>query len=486
MSYLEPPREDPFSSFNPVDTFQQLENLPPPTKSEPSYDARTKIQNNTISPPLYQFHEQQEETHTPSYGGYPKMNNDSLNSEVPTISSLSENSRDHSNKIRDILSRYNAAEQQAQQTQQVQSNSQLNASWTSTSQNRYQNQQPTVTQPTVAVPQQNTVSRTNSAPPQQIVQTTQWAPTQFQPIPQSQQHQAQPTANKVQLPQSQSQLQSQLQSQSQIENSPSVINSVPANFQSYPSLPQQWQPPAIGTTKQEIKIEEVKQQQQAVMLMMDQMQQQFSKIMGFFEMVDRRLTKLENSTQEILSQQNSVVTVPYDPTEILHAAQQMQQEQADAELARRLQEEETRDIESKKVSTLTPRPITKPVEKKVPEKKPASMLDCPICNKKLSEYEIEEHVNTCLDKNPSQAEKSGLLGRFWGKKEDPKTTKKDEKKSPTPTPTPTPMMYSPYGVPPTSRNSYPGMQVVSPYGYPPGGYMLPNGQVVYYSVPQNP
>jgi hypothetical protein len=521
-------REDPFSSLNSMDALQQLENLPRPTKTEPSYDDGRKDPNsfsgypsitqpqNTwngsdpLAPPGYHLHEQQEETHSGAYvNNYPKMNESQSTSHHPEIGTSSspglqspENSRDHSTKIRDILSRYNASEQQAQQSPAP---TQSNVQWSSTPyqppQTRYQNmptsQATIVAQPTVTVPQpqQGSASiplsgqRPNSAPPvQPTVQNAQWAPTQFQPIPQQQQVQqtlVQQTPQTLVQQTPQTLVQPQQQQLPQTQQSPKVQaqpQPVPGTFQSYPSLPQQWQPPAIGTTKQEIKLEEVKQQQQTMLLMMDQMQQQFNKFMNFFEGVDRRLNKLEKATQEILSQQNSVVTVSYDPTEVLQAAQQMQQEKTDEELARRLQEELNR--EEPKKTTPTPRPP----EKKTEVKKSVSptMNDCPVCGKKFSDLEIDEHVNTCLDKVPP-GEKQGIFGKWWGgKKEDPKTktdTKKDDKK--TSTPTPTPVMYTPYAIPATTRNnsSYPGQMV--PYGYP-GGYMMPNGQFVYYPVPQNP
>jgi hypothetical protein len=508
MSFLEPTREDPFSFQNQM---EQLENLPPPSKVDPNLEFSEEKNNSNVPrppsfeppqspqsqqqqqqqnnsnyippsysffssnsqqgpsehisppPPAYQQHEQ-EETHTPiSYGGYPKMTEQPKN-----------NNYEQSDKIRDILF-YNDEQQQQQQQQP---SPQVKPSWPSPSPYQQTLQQPQV---------QNQL--------QQRYQST-VRPMVTPLVPQTQQSQYQiqaPTQSLVQSSPSYPQIERREQT-----ISPKPTAAVPTQFQNYPPLPQQWQAPAIGTTKQEIKIEEVKQQQQQVVTMIEQMNSQFSKIMTFMESVDRRLTKLERSTQDILTAQSSNTAPIMDTTELIHATQQMQQLEDDMELARQLQEELNREDPKKRPTYSTPTPsrgqsVFVEKKKEEPKKNPtppsssSSLIECPVCAKKVAEKEIDEHVNSCLDSNPEKAEKSGIL-KWLSKKETPKPEpKKDEKKTPsiptpTPTPTPTPPVqpyYAPYVQPPaTGRNPAP-MQMYSQYGYP--SYMLPNGQIVYYA-----
>lgn len=123
---------------------------------------------------------------------------------------------------------------------------------------------------------------------------------------------------------------------------------------------------------------------------------------------------------------------------------------ADAELAKKLQAEFEHEV------------------KKKPEAPKNVMEECPVCQKKFSSKEFNDHVNECLDKasKDEKAAQSGFFARFFSKKTE------------TPTPAPekaeVPLAKKPTG---TATQSQTPTQITPPPMYP---------AFQPYMMPQNP
>lgn len=212
----------------------------------------------------------------------------------------------------------------------------------------------------------------------------------------------------------------------------------------------------------------------------DKMQANFTRIMGFMESVDQRLSNLEKVTQSILHNQNNPspviskpitttttttpVSMPHPPPAMSYpsyavptyanpnsvyptlqtadeadAVRKIEQFEEDQKLAKRLQEElelESKRTSSKSVSSTTTK---KPVAKKDDES-----AICPICATQISLAEIESHADKCLESSsttkkdsngqPTPQEKAGFFAKLFGSK---------DAAAATPTPAPTPVATKP-------------------------------------------
>lgn len=252
----------------------------------------------------------------------------------------------------------------------------------------------------------------------------------------------------------------------------------------------------------------------------------FDRMINWMESIDRRLSKLELTTNELQKGQQTIQQklnsspapttsstpsmVPYflpapsalsttsvptasaqetlAPYEFETAMKLQQTLDSDAELAKKLQAEF--EHESAKATT-TKKPELKAVQE-----------ECPVCQKKISSKEFNDHVNECLDKaskDDKNGAQSGFFSRFFTKKTDAPATTAPEKtevplvKKPAPTTqtpaqiTPPPMYpaFQPYMMPQTVQGAQ-GKPTATPtpYFFPQYPFQqAPNGQPMYY-IPQ--
>jgi len=188
---------------------------------------------------------------------------------------------------------------------------------------------------------------------------------------------------------------------------------------------------------------------------LQQLKQGLGKVLSSMERLEQRISRLEQSTNQILKNQQEVLQVPFmSQTDIDRARQAAEQIEQDTNVAKQLQAAYNKEIELKKSMTTSMSYAPR-------------LADCPICGVKVSTMEMEVHVDQCLElfsddpKKETQIQETkkkmetGFFGRLF------KTTTKTETTKVVSTQAPTSQR-------PESQSMYPG------YGYPP-----------YANMPQN-
>lgn len=203
--------------------------------------------------------------------------------------------------------------------------------------------------------------------------------------------------------------------------------------------------------------------------MFEQVTNQFGKMMNFLESIDKRLSKLESVTQDILDQKKAE-SLQYESL-MDTVNQQMSQLEADRDLAKKLQEEFDQEVKSVKSSSSSI--STKTYMDEIPKKsfptKSQSEIDEEYARKLQEQFnreaEEEEEDSKTTQKTESEEKSSGVLSRWFGGKK-----KESEKKEQT-----TPLIKKDYTQPPKTRPSpqqmvpYPGSHLMTP---PPPGYQV--------------
>lgn len=272
------------------------------------------------------------------------------------------------------------------------------------------------------------------------------------------------------------------------------------------------------------------QQQQQLQQFMAKMTENFERIHKYLSDVDQRIAALEKCTREIAVNQRTEketlqqqylqilqkigeirTTIPApsqvqmspflsapiatpNPTSNFVAApaastaykpSSKEQEDADAELARRLQAELNAEA-------------SKPAARVEPTE------ECPICSEKVVKSKIEEHVNKHLDEDAkppasSAGSESSIWGRLFGrgnaeaekKKQEEEKKKQEESSRPSPAPAPAPVVSSavpfqqPYYLAPAGYALPPNQSQLQPVVYrPPQSDMYPAGQILFQPAPQ--
>ena len=345
--------------------------------------------------------------------------------------------------------------------------------------------------------------------------------------PQQQQQQAS-TNHVVQYPLYQQQPQQSTYTQpSSTTQSPQVLLSQIEKLQQQNQQQQQmFQQHLSQQIQMQKQLSAIQQTESVTKEFIDKMQANFTKIMGFMESVDQRLSNLEKVTQSILHNQNSgpvapkttttttVSTMPHPPPAIsfpsyavpmpsysnsgsvypsiqtadeADAVRKIEQFEEDQKLAKRLQEE--LELEAKRSSTSSSSKSsssTTSTKKPTPKKEDESAI-CPICSTQISLAEIETHADKCLEATsatkPTPQEKAGFFAKLFGSK---------DAAAATPTPAPTPVATKPTTPAPTKPTTTtattPAMQPATvahmpttmPTAFQPGPGN-PNGQ--FYQMP---
>jgi len=118
---------------------------------------------------------------------------------------------------------------------------------------------------------------------------------------------------------------------------------------------------------------------------LNQLKSSVSKMMSMLERLEVRMNKVEQSTQQILKNQQEVLQVPFmSQTDLDQARQAAEQLERDSTVAKQLQAAFNKEVDVKKTSTSYRSSVSQGV------------TDCPICGAKVSNYELEGHVDKCL------------------------------------------------------------------------------------------
>jgi len=116
---------------------------------------------------------------------------------------------------------------------------------------------------------------------------------------------------------------------------------------------------------------------------LEQLKAGFSKMMTMLERLEQRITKVEQSTSQILKNQQETLTVPFmSQSEVDQARKIAEQMENDTNVARQLQAAYNKEVE---------------VKKSITSYTPTLTSECPICGARVSQLDLEAHVDSCLD-----------------------------------------------------------------------------------------
>jgi len=228
------------------------------------------------------------------------------------------------------------------------------------------------------------------------------------------------------------------------------------------------------------------QMQMQTQMMLDQVSNQFEKILKFMDNVDKRISSLENLTNEILTKQVVIMDQQQNTPSLTKVVENVKQLEEDQKLAKQLQEQ----FNSESV---------------VPESDSfnTESVECPKCSKELKLTEMDEHIDKCMTEDEKKNKSSWFS--FFKKKETPPPTKEKETPKPNtrlPTPTPTtqpkkktPQVYGPGTNKPSTTTTTQQMPLpyaqpmFNPYNVGGSGFyypttMPPAPQQFYYPTPQ--
>jgi len=140
---------------------------------------------------------------------------------------------------------------------------------------------------------------------------------------------------------------------------------------------------------------------------LNQLKLGFAKMMQTMERLEQRLNRVEQTTNQILKNQQEVLTTPFmSQTELDQARKVAEQLEHDTSVAKQLQAAYNKEIEVRKAAA-------------------AMMSQCPLCGARVSQLEIESHVDKCLEmfssdpkkqvevKETKQKVESGFFSRLY-------------------------------------------------------------------------
>jgi len=116
---------------------------------------------------------------------------------------------------------------------------------------------------------------------------------------------------------------------------------------------------------------------------LEQLKVGLSKMMSILEKLEQRISKVEKTTSQILKNQQETLQVPFmSQTEVDQARKIAEQMEHDTNVAKQLQAAYNKEVEVKKsITSYTPTMTT----------------ECPICGVRVSQLDLESHVDGCLD-----------------------------------------------------------------------------------------
>jgi len=122
--------------------------------------------------------------------------------------------------------------------------------------------------------------------------------------------------------------------------------------------------------------------QEEILAQLQSLKSVFNKMMGSIERLEVRVSKVESVTSQILKNQQEVLQVPFMSQSDLDQARQVaEQLERDSTVAKQLQAAYNKETDLKKSSGY--RPTT-------------ASTECPICGLRVSNYDLEVHVDKCL------------------------------------------------------------------------------------------
>jgi len=204
-----------------------------------------------------------------------------------------------------------------------------------------------------------------------------------------------------------------------------------------------------------------------------------SRMMSILERLEQRISRVEQSTSQILKNQQESFQVPFmSQKEIDHARLLAEQLEQDTSVAKQLQAAYNKEVEVKKRTSVHP----------------MMLAECPVCGARVAQNDLESHVEKCLDmfsndpkkeiqvKETKQKMETGFFGKFFNKtKTETTTTTKVLSRSnstvvmPEPSEMP-PGLYPAYGYPQFAAPQSPhnmninGVPMMMPMYMYPGGY----------------
>jgi len=116
---------------------------------------------------------------------------------------------------------------------------------------------------------------------------------------------------------------------------------------------------------------------------LQQLKQGFVRMMSTLERLEQRINRVEQTTSQILKNQQEVFQVPFmSQSEIERARQAAEQIEQDTNVAKQLQAAYNKEVELKKTITSTQSMI---------------LSECPICGVRVNQLDLEVHVDQCLE-----------------------------------------------------------------------------------------
>jgi len=123
--------------------------------------------------------------------------------------------------------------------------------------------------------------------------------------------------------------------------------------------------------------------QQLVEETLNQLKLGFSKMMSTLERLESRMTKVEQVTTQILKNQQEVLQVPFmSQSDLDNARQAAEQLERDTTVAKQLQAAFNKESEVKRTTF---------------RQSSQGASDCPICGIRVGNYDLESHVDKCLE-----------------------------------------------------------------------------------------
>lgn len=127
----------------------------------------------------------------------------------------------------------------------------------------------------------------------------------------------------------------------------------------------------------------------------------FAKMMSTMERLEQRLNSVEQTTSQILKNQQETLQVPFmSQSEIDRARKVAEQLEQDTNVAKQLQAAFNKEIEVKKIMS-TPQLnniVTQTTTTRVvPQQNRIISSECPICGVRVNQSDLEVHVDNCLE-----------------------------------------------------------------------------------------
>lgn len=274
------------------------------------------------------------------------------------------------------------------------------------------------------------------------------------------------------------------------QNSHQYYNSMPRSnedfFQEYKTNQTLYQPSHSTVSSTPVQSLAIQQQSQPQVQpsfdpeVLTQLTNGMARMMSILERLEQRVSRVEQSTAQILKNQQESFQVPFMSQKEIDTARTLaEQLEQDTSVAKQLQAAYNKEVEVKKRTSVHP----------------MVLAECPMCGMRISQNELESHVEKCLDmfsndpqkqievKETKQKMETGFFGKFFNKtKTETTTTTKVLSRSNSVVTVPEPSealaqgLYPAYGYPQFAAPQSPhnmninGVPMMMPMYMYPGGY----------------